>query len=288
MSEEKKIITFEDLYKRDINDYVEKLEKKYKDKKTGEWKSFYLSYLSWAYGHREMKRIDPDATEHVHTFPLVTNGQVIEGIEVPYLQTPQGFFVQSTVTINGRSETEWLPVLDNSNNPVDNPNSFQINTSNKRCFVKALAKHGLGLYLYVGEDLPENISDNQEEPKPIQQQTSQNNQPPSRAELDKELEQTIQLHQNFLLDRGLNLGAMNKWIIDQEGVNNITQVERIKVMAYLKQQVQKIKTKEAKEEAEQAQLFEGQTTTISPDLRNALADTHNKHHPNEPTINWGN
>lgn len=166
-SKEKKTITFEELYNRDIKQYVEKLEKKYKDKRSGKEKSFYLSYLSWAYGHREMKRIDPDATEKVHEFPLVVNGSVIEGVKVPYLQTPQGFFVENTVTINGRSETEWLPVLDNSNKPIPNPTSFQINTSNKRCFVKALAKHGLGLYLYVGEDLPENISADasNEEPK---------------------------------------------------------------------------------------------------------------------------
>lgn len=159
MAEEKSVATFEELYNRDIKKYVEKLKKTYKDKKTGQEKSFSLSYLSWAYGHREMKRIDPDATEKVHEFPLIANGNVIEGVKVPYLQTPQGFFVENTVTINGRSETEWLPVLDNSNRPIPNPTSFQINTSNKRCFVKALAKHGLGLYLYVGEDLPEDLSD---------------------------------------------------------------------------------------------------------------------------------
>lgn len=159
MAEEVKNPTFEDLYQRDIKKYVEKLKKEYTDKKTNQKKYFELSYLSWAYGHREMKRIDPGATEHVHEFPMMINGQVVVGVSVPYLWTPNGFFVQNTVTINGRSETEWLPVLDNSNRPIPNPNSFQINTSNKRCFVKALAKHGLGLYLYIGEDLPENISE---------------------------------------------------------------------------------------------------------------------------------
>lgn len=155
--------TFEELYTKDISKHVEKLKKTYEDKKTGQQKSFELSYLSWAYGWREMKRIDPYATETIHEFPLITNNGVFETVKVPYLMTPQGYFVKDTVTINGRSETEILPVLDSGNKPIKNPSSFQINTSLKRCFVKALAKHGIGLYLYVGEDLPEDIS------KPINQ-----------------------------------------------------------------------------------------------------------------------
>lgn len=155
--------TFEELYTKDISKHVEKLKKTYEDKKTGQQKSFELSYLSWAYGWREMKRIDPNATETIHEFPLITNNGVFESVKVPYLMTPQGYFVKDTVTINGRSETEILPVLDSGNKPIKNPTSFQINTSLKRCFVKALAKHGIGLYLYVGEDLPEDIT------KPINQ-----------------------------------------------------------------------------------------------------------------------
>lgn len=154
---DKQMHTFEELYSKDIKKYVEKLKKTWTDKQTNEKKSYELSYLSWAYGWREMKRIDPEGSEKIHEFPLVSNGTVIVGVTVPYLQTPQGFFVKNTVTINGRSETEILPVLDNSNKPIANPTTFQINTSNKRCFVKALAKHGLGLYLYVGEDIPEDI-----------------------------------------------------------------------------------------------------------------------------------
>lgn len=158
MSEEMaKTPSFEELYNRDIKKYVEKLRKDYTDKQ-GNKRFFELSYLSWAYGHREMKRIDPNAKEEITMFPMVINQQPIANLSVPYLWTPQGYFVQAKVTINGRTETEWLPVLDQSNRPISNPNSFQINTSHKRCFVKTLAKHGLGLYLYVGEDLPEDIT----------------------------------------------------------------------------------------------------------------------------------
>lgn len=154
-----KILTFEELYAVELADAVSKLEKKYTDKSSGEEKSFSLSYLSWTFGWREMKRIDPDAKESVHEFPMFDNQfRLIEGVTVPYLKTPQGYFVRNTVTINGHSESEWMPVVDNGKYPIANPTSFQINTSNKRCFVKALAKHGLGLYLYAGEDVPTDIS----------------------------------------------------------------------------------------------------------------------------------
>lgn len=154
----KEVVPFEDLYNRDLTSAIKKNVQKYKDKE-GNQKEFTLEYLSWSYGWREMKRIDPDASETVHEFPMFDNQfQIIEGITVPYLKTPQGFFVRNTVTLQGKSETEWLPIVENAKYPLSNPNSFQINTSNKRCFVKALAKHGLGLYLYAGEDMPEDIS----------------------------------------------------------------------------------------------------------------------------------
>ena len=100
------------------------------------------------------------------------------------------------------------------------------------------------------------------------QENNQNNQyenrEPTRAELDEELENTIKEYQNFLMDRNIDLGAMNKWIIDKEMVDNINQVERVRVMGYLKQQVQKIKTDEAKKEAgqetEQQSLMKGNST----------------------------
>lgn len=94
-------------------------------------------------------------------------------------------------------------------------------------------------------------------------------QEPTRAELDAELERTTQEYRNFLLDQGIDLGAMNKWIIETEGVNNINQVEPVQVMGYLKSQVQKIKRKQAEAEkqakekgqqSEQGSLMEGNTT----------------------------
>lgn len=154
----KEIVPFEELYNRDLTNAVKKNVQKYKDKH-GQPQEYTLEYLSWSYGWREMKRIDPEASEKVHEFPMFDNQfRMIEGVTVPYLKTPQGFFVRNTVTLQGKAETEWLPIVENAKYPLSNPNSFQINTSNKRCFVKALAKHGIGLYIYAGEDLPEDIS----------------------------------------------------------------------------------------------------------------------------------
>lgn len=90
-----------------------------------------------------------------------------------------------------------------------------------------------------------------EDDEQMMNQQDEQNEEPSRAELDAELENTIKEYQSFLLDRNIELGAMNKWIIEQEMVDNINQVERVRVMGYLKQQVQKIKNKEAAQNKQQ-------------------------------------
>lgn len=128
---------FQQLYDINVND---KLEKKAN-----------LSYLSWAWAWAEVKKIDPNATAEIHEFPLLN----VEGVKVPYLQTPTGYFVKVSVIIKGQTETEWLPVMDHRNKTIEKPNAFDINKSTKRCLVKAIALHGLGLYVYAGEDLPE-------------------------------------------------------------------------------------------------------------------------------------
>ena len=68
---------------------------------------------------------------------------------------PSGeIMVSCTVTVDGVSHRMHLPVLDHRNKPIQNPNVFQLNTSMQRCFAKAISMHGLGLYVYRGEDLP--------------------------------------------------------------------------------------------------------------------------------------
>ena len=78
-----------------------------------------------------------------------------EGTKQPYMKNGTGAYVQVSVNVNDVIRTQIHPVLDNRNQTIDTPNAFQINTSIQRCLAKAIALHGLGLYIFAGEDLPE-------------------------------------------------------------------------------------------------------------------------------------
>tara|TARA_R110002110_G_scaffold292688_1_gene506724 strand:- start:157 stop:546 length:390 start_codon:yes stop_codon:yes gene_type:complete len=78
------------------------------------------------------------------------------------METSTGFYVKVSVTIDDIVRTQIHPVLDNKNNSIASPTSFQINTSIQRCLAKAIALHGLGLVLFAGEDLPNDITDVQD------------------------------------------------------------------------------------------------------------------------------
>ncbi len=78
-----------------------------------------------------------------------------DGTKQPYMKNETGAYVQVSVDVDGVIRTQIHPVLDHRNAPIENPNSFQINTSIQRCLAKAIALHGLGLYIFAGEDLPE-------------------------------------------------------------------------------------------------------------------------------------
>ena len=110
-----------------------------------------FDYLSWAHAVREMLKVFPEATWEVHEYD-----------SMPYMQTTTGYYTKVSVTIEGITRTQIHPVLDNKNQSIDTPNAFQINTSIQRCLAKAIALHGLGLVLFAGEDLPNNITDKQE------------------------------------------------------------------------------------------------------------------------------
>ena len=63
--------------------------------------------------------------------------------------------VECILTVEGNVRTMSLPVMNYNNQPIANPNSFQINTAKMRCLVKCIAMFGLALYIYRGEDLPD-------------------------------------------------------------------------------------------------------------------------------------
>jgi hypothetical protein len=131
-----------DLLKINVNDHTEK--------KNG------LTYLSWAWAWAEVLKADPSSTFEVKTF---AHDQYTE---MPYMNVNGTAMVWVTVTMFGKPMTCMLPVMNHRNQPIQNPDAFQVNTAIMRCMTKAVALHGLGLYIYAGEDLPE--SDEKEAP----------------------------------------------------------------------------------------------------------------------------
>jgi len=108
-------------------------------------------YVSWAWAWEYVKNLYPDATYKKHIFE--TSGRTL-----PYMQDDAGYaYVMVTVTIADLDKTEVYAVTDHFNKSVKNPDSFTVNTSLQRCLTKALAMHGLGHYIYAGEDLPPDL-----------------------------------------------------------------------------------------------------------------------------------
>ena len=111
-----------------------------------------FTYLSWAWAVRELLKVDHEASWIIHKWG--GDDDVNYGAR-PYMETEAGYFVQVTVNVGGVDRTQIHPVLDNRNQTLEKPNAFQINTSIQRCLAKAIALHGLGLYIFAGEDLPQ-------------------------------------------------------------------------------------------------------------------------------------
>ena len=107
-----------------------------------------FKYLSWAIAVRELLKVDAEATWEVHEYSN------LEGNQQPYMQTTAGCFVKVTVWSGGIGRTQVHPIIDNRNATIPEPNAFQVNSSIQRCLAKAIALHGLGLYIYAGEDIP--------------------------------------------------------------------------------------------------------------------------------------
>ena len=139
---------FEKLNNINVNEYTEE--------KDG------LTYLTWSYAWSSVKKEYPDTTYEILKFEN----------NLPYVYDENtGYMVFTKVTINGLTYEMWLPVMDGKNKAmkkepytyktkygektVEAATMFDINKTIMRCLVKNLAMFGLGLYIYAGEDLPE-------------------------------------------------------------------------------------------------------------------------------------
>lgn len=129
------VLGFADLRSVDVGPYVEK--------KNG------LSYLSWAWAVDQLLQRDPSASWDYRFGIDPASGQ-----SVPYVCIGQTAMVFCTVRAFGVERTAQLPVMNHKNQPIPNPDAFQVNTAMQRALAKAIALHGLSLYIYAGEDLP--------------------------------------------------------------------------------------------------------------------------------------
>lgn len=122
-----------------------------------------LTYLSWAWAWGEVKKRFPDATYKVYEDD---NGCI-------YWTDGRTAWVKTGVTVNGIEHIEYLPIMDFKNRsiPLSDITSFDVNKSIQRSLTKAVARHGLGLYIYAGEDLPED----EQESKPEVDEKTMNN-----------------------------------------------------------------------------------------------------------------
>ena len=115
---------YKELRKINVSQYIEK--------KNG------LSYLSWSWALDQLLQLDNDATWE-------------------YLEPKQfgeSLMVFCKVTAFGKYRTAQLPVMDFRNSAILNPNAYEVNTAMQRCLAKAISLHGIGLYIYAGEDFP--------------------------------------------------------------------------------------------------------------------------------------
>ena len=115
---------YTELRKINVNDYIER--------KNG------LAYLSWSWAVDQLLQLDESASWE-YAEPR-TFGETM--------------MVFCTVHAFGKSRTAQLPVMDFRNKAIHNPDAFSVNTAMQRCLAKAISLHGLGMYIYAGEDLP--------------------------------------------------------------------------------------------------------------------------------------
>ena len=119
-----------ELLKKNVNEHTEKKNN--------------LTYLSWAWAWAEALKADSNATYRVEMFG-----------DKCFMDINGTAMVFVTVIMFGKPMTCQLPVMDYRNKAIPKPDAFAVNTAIMRCMTKALALHGLGLYLYSGEDVPE-------------------------------------------------------------------------------------------------------------------------------------
>jgi len=232
MTETKESV-FETLSKIDVSNHVDVIKMK---------SGFNPKYVSWSWAWNYVKSHYPDTptpkfekfpemvlkthlqeynTKYGKRYKKVVDSWEMTGRAVPYLTTTTGTMVTCTVHVDGKDYTESLYVMDNSNNAVIDPDQAQINKTQKRCLVKALAMAGLGLNLYAGEDLP--MGDISEQDKKKQEALEK----AKRAKEKADQEKNEKLNQQYreLIDKSVE--ATGKDVVTiEEGIKKLAKSKR--------------------------------------------------------------
>ena len=216
-ADEKRAIYFDALCSLDLSDKVEK----YND----------LTYVSWANAWAEFKGCYPSAT-----YRIIKNPET----NLPYFADPfTGIMVYTEVSVDGLTHEMWLPVMNSANKAmkleaytyqvwdkekrqyvdktVQAATMFDINKTIMRCLVKNLAMFGLGLYIYAGEDVPEN--------DPVDTQQSEGKKPAPRR-----VKTTVRPQQvNTTIDKYAGIRAALNACPDQQSLMNLYQQHKNEV-----------------------------------------------------------
>lgn len=181
---------FENLFERNVDEHVEK--------KNG------LSYLSWAWAWAEIKKACPGIT-----YTIYENSQGWN-----YHTDGRTCWVKTGVTVEGLEYIEYLPVMDYNNHsiPLEKVTSFDVNKAIQRSLTKAIARHGLGLYIYAGEDLPDESKD-------------QTYVPQTKPSGDKPTDKQLEMIAKLLLERGMT--------INQFGFASLNDLNRVNASSIL-------------------------------------------------------
>lgn len=211
---------FEKLFAINCNDKTDK-------KNNG---STQLTYLSWCYAWAEVKKIYPDANYEILKF-----GEN----KLPYVYDEKtGYMVFTRVEIEGVEHEMWLPVMDSANKAmkdkiysykvkeysygkwtgdyidkyVEPATMFDINKTIMRCLTKNLAMFGLGLYIYAGEDLPENVDNEiKQNSRPIQKKTTKKVQQSSKENFT---DMPIQESQKQIIRDTIDESLIKKFLVE--------------------------------------------------------------------------
>lgn len=201
-----------------------------------------LTYLSWAYAWGELCKVYPTATYKVHE-------RDTQWGPCNYFTDGRTAWVKVSVTIGDLTHTEMLPIMDyrNKSIPLDKVTSCDANKAIQRCITKAVARFGLGLYVYAGEDLPSSV----EYSDPIQAQPVQ--QPVEKA-VQKSAQSQVPVKKDTRLITAEMVDIIRK-IVGEHGVTvdfidficesyKVCKLEDLRIYQFnhIKQNIEKLKT----------------------------------------------